>query len=175
MRVFALTLLTLSALLTLTREAAATDARALYDERCAECHISSQELVEVTLVIKDGVLKSATSGTDMRKYLTRHRGRLNAEEVAAVYDLLFAQLVSCPSTPELGRGGFQAKCALCHVSAKELVRERLVRDADGTVRGRYTGESLAQFLASHGRTCSDDVNYFVNMLTTMTPQGEPKP
>ncbi|HEY9164090.1 MAG TPA: hypothetical protein VIN57_05735 [Magnetovibrio sp.] len=158
--------------LTIAANVYAQDGASLFEARCASCHKSSQELAVMTLVVDGGVLRSSVSGKDIREFLPRHRGHPDADQTLALYDLLFSDLKSCPNVRTQGGGGFEARCAICHGTARELASQKLVREGD-IVRGRYSGQELSEFLDTHARICTDDRDYFFRMLSDLAPSIEP--
>lgn len=84
-------------------------------------------------------------------------------ETAALYDLLLWQVKA--------GGKFKARCAICHVRARELGRLVLIRDGP-VLRGRYSGRDMSTFLLTHGRIQTAEVDFFVQLLTRMAPTIE---
>ena len=107
------------------------------------CHGHAGAFARETLTLVDGVLRGAQSGRDISAFLPTHRGRPTPDETALLVDLFRRQV---------GWAGlFQARCRVCHDSARALARQRLIV-RDGALRGRYSGRDIARFLARHGRT-----------------------
>lgn len=170
-KLFYVTGLTMAAGFMMLSNALALDASALFEERCSKCHQSAEKLAEMTLIIDHGVLRSSATGKDMRAYLPHHRGHPNPEETLSLYDLMFSKLISCPNVRTQDGGGFETRCAICHPSALDLAKQKLIR-VDGTVRGRYSGRELSEFLDTHARICTDDGDYFIHLLGDLAPSIE---
>ncbi len=144
----------------LVTEAFSFDVHEMFEARCGRCHQHAGDLALKKLVIDNGVLRGRTSGNDIRAFLPNHFGYPNPEETTALYNMFVWQVE--------GGGRFKARCAICHIRARELARLNLVRDGDA-VRGRYTGNDLSEFLSGHGRIDANEVDFFVRLLAQMAP------
>ncbi len=133
----------------------------LFRERCGNCHEGAGKLVKETLVVVEGVLRSRGSGSDVRGFLKHHLGGLSPQEAAIIYQVLLR-------IAERG-GRFQQRCAICHVSAEELTRDKLII-TDGVLRGRYTGRDIGEFLLSHGTSSPEEAAFFEGVLKRL---GQP--
>jgi hypothetical protein len=156
----ALSLLTVGSFFTLTPNAYSLDIHKLFETRCGHCHQHSGELALKKLVIENGTLRGRDSGAAIGIFLPKHFGNPNPEETTALYDLFFWQVK--------GGGMFKNRCSICHVRARELARQSLIRDGDA-VRGRYTGNDMAEFLLDHGRMSSKEAYFFQQLLFRLVP------
>jgi hypothetical protein len=91
---------------------------------------------------------------NLRLFLGQH------EMSDAIADKIYAMLLAQTSTPPV----YQEKCRSCHQNAADLVRSSLVIEG-GTVTGRESGRSLANFLPNHARLTSEDLSVLVETLT----------
>lgn len=139
--------LLLIALSALNQSALAADPHALFESRCGRCHEHAGSLVRETLELDQGVVRGARSGRDMAAFLPRHRGALTPAETAVLLDMFRRQL--------LWGGVFQARCRICHDSARALALDRLVL-REGALYGRYSGREIGAFLAFHGRATAPE-------------------
>lgn len=129
--------------------------RGLFQERCAGCHEGVGRLVEDRLVLEDGVLRGRYGGEDLRTFLRDHVDGLRPRQVERLYAVLLRVAQ--------GRGRFQERCAICHVTAEDLVHERLIL-ADGVLRGRYTGREVGEYLLRHGTSSAEEAAFFERLL-----------
>jgi len=147
-------------------EAFSFDVHELFESRCGSCHQHAGNVSRERLVISDGVLRGRVSGRNIRVFLPDHYGYPNPDETAALYDLFFSQ--------KQDGGKFKARCAVCHVRARELARLSLIRDGD-SLRGRYTGRDITEFLSNHGRIEATEIDIFIEMLMPMAPTTSNSP
>ena len=154
--------------MTLSAQAGAVDAEALFEARCSRCHPKVQDLVKAELFIENGALCGRACGHDIRLFLPTHHGHPTPEETEALYDLFFSQLKGDAIDLIRSRGGFKARCAICHTDERALARRYLVREGD-VVRSRYTGRELSEFLANHGRISAGELDFFVKLLSPLAP------
>lgn len=133
------------------------DPHALYETRCAGCHVPhARDLAQDSLELKDGNVVLKKSATPLADFLTHHpRKPLTGEEA----DVLVKNLAAMLQTGFL----FQEKCIVCHERASVMARLRLI-EKDGVLKGRYTGQDIAQFLNSHGRLTDAEAAIIVSML-----------
>lgn len=144
----------------LSTEAFSFDVHELFEGRCGGCHQHAGDLARESLVIADGILRGQTSRREIRALLPAHYGNLNPMEAEALYDLLLWQN---------GAGGeFKARCAICHIRARELAQTNLVRDGD-VLRGRYSDRDMTEFLTNHGRIEAMEVDFFIQLLMRLAP------
>jgi hypothetical protein len=129
------------------------DLHRLFEQRCGRCHGHAGDFAREKLSIVDGVLRGRRP--DLMLFLQRHHGPQSAAEAEGLYRLFFRQV-------EAG-GEFKLRCRICHDSASELVRDRLVV-VDGALRGRYTGNDIRAFLVGHGRLNAEGAAFFDDAL-----------
>ncbi len=124
-------------------------------KRCGACHEGAGKLAEQSLLVVDGVLIGKDSGRDIRDFLAGHVGGLTGAQLEAVYRALLriAQ----------GGGRFRERCAICHVEASALAREKLIL-VEGQLQGRYSGRDIATFLAGHGTRDPEEAAFFDRLL-----------
>jgi hypothetical protein len=127
----------------------------LFQEKCGRCHDRAGVLVRERLDLVDETLKGRASGRDLREILPRHFGRRPNQEVEAITQALM----------RLARkqGRFQVRCGICHASAEEVVRHRLII-VEGELRGRYTGRDIGEFLTRHGTSSAEEAAFFEDVL-----------
>ena len=142
-------------LLTLSTVTMAADPHVLFESRCGACHGHSGAFAHETLILSDGDVRSALTGRDMAAFLPTHRGALTADEAELLLDMFRRQIT--------WGGVFQARCRVCHDSARALARHDLVI-REGRLLGRYTGRDIADFLAGHGRADSAEQVILIEML-----------
>ena len=129
------------------------DLHRLFEQRCQRCHGHAGDFAREKLSIVDGVLRGR--GPDLKGFLQRHHGPQTAAEAEGLYRLFFRQV-------EAG-GEFKQRCKICHGSASDLVRDRLIV-VGGTLRGRYTGNDIRAFLVGHGRLDAEGAAFFDDAL-----------
>lgn len=145
------------ALLTPPAFAQSVDPHQLYEQRCATCHQPhARELVQETLVLRDGNVVLKKSGTLLADFLKRHPHRALEKPQA---DVLVKQFEAMLETGFV----YQQKCGVCHDRAVDLARLRL-QERNGTIIGRYTGSNITAFLRTHGRLTPSEVDTMVAML-----------
>lgn len=135
--------------------AGAVDLHRLWDERCSRCHEHSADFARSKLRLVDGRLTGSAPDRDLPEFLGEHRGGLPPALAAGVAAMLAAEA----ATPNL----FRTHCRICHGTAAELARTALIR-RDGTLYGRYSGRSIAEFLNGHGRLDADGTAFFLDLL-----------
>jgi hypothetical protein len=150
-----LALLAVGALLAGARAAPAADLHQLWDQRCGGCHGHAGPFARKSLTAADGVLRGKTDGRDIRLLLDKHNGGYGKDDIAAIYDMLLAQV----RTPNL----FKAKCGQCHATAAQLVREQVVA-RDGVLYGRYSQRRLADYLPRHGHLSPSESKTLLDAL-----------
>ncbi len=129
------------------------DLHRLFEQRCGRCHGHAGDFARKTLTIVDGTLRGRRP--DLEGFLKRHHGPQTATEAEGLYRLFFRQV-------EVG-DEFQQRCRICHDSASDLARTRLIV-VDGAVHGRYTGNDIRAFLLHHGRLAPGDAAFFHDAL-----------
>jgi hypothetical protein len=129
------------------------DLHRLFEQRCGRCHGHAGDFARGKLAIVDGVLRGRRP--DIRRFLERHHGPQTAAEAEGLYRLFLRQV-------EVG-GKFKQRCRICHDSASDLVRDRLIV-VDGALRGRYTGNDVRAFLLDHGRLDAEGTAFFHDAL-----------
>jgi cytochrome c2 len=133
--------------------AEAVDFHRLFEQRCGRCHGHAGDFAREKLTIVDGVLRGRRP--DLMLFLQSHHGPRTTAEAEGFYQLFFRQV-------EAG-GEFKQRCRICHDSASDLVRDRLIV-VDGTLRGRYTGNDIRAFLVGHGRLDAEGAAFFDDAL-----------
>ncbi len=136
--------------------AQSVDPHALYEEKCAGCHLPhAGDFVHDSIVIENGVLAGRKSGAPVGAFLERGHGRLTAEEIGLLLDHFL----------RIGEWGrlYHDKCLICHDPASHMARSKLIL-RDGALWGRYTGRDIAAFLAGHGRLQPDEIAPMLDML-----------
>jgi hypothetical protein len=154
-RIFALAVFA-GALMGAAEAAEPLDPHALFEQRCGRCHGHAGELARDKLAIVGDTLRGRSSGQELVPFLRRHGGGVNTAEAAALLDMFTRQV-------EAG-GLFQERCRICHDPASGFARRTLIIDDDGRLRGRYTGNDIAEFLARHGRLRPEAIDPVVRML-----------
>jgi len=141
----------------LVGHAAGADFHALFETRCLRCHGHAGDFAREHLKLEKGTVLGR-DGRDIEQFLERHAGGLSAEE-AALFVSVFAQQVAS--------GGFyKDHCEICHDSARELARLRLIIRDDRLV-GRYTDRDIASFLTQHGRMNEAEAAAMTKALTAI--------
>jgi len=119
----------------------AADFHEIWEGRCLSCHGHAGPFVRQRLTLDHGEVHGQ-SGRELAPFLERHGGGLSPEEIALFLRVFARQLAS---------GGFyERECRICHDSARDLARLRLVM-RDGRLMGRYSGREIDSFLVTHGR------------------------
>ena len=134
-------------------QAETADLHRLFEQRCGRCHGHAGDFAREKLSIVDGVLRGRRP--DLRRFLRRHHGPQTPAEAEGLYRLFLRQV-------EVG-GKFKQRCRVCHDSASDLVRDRLII-IDGALRGRYTGNDVRGFLLDHGRLDAEGIAFFHDAL-----------
>ena len=129
------------------------DLHRLFEQQCGRCHGHAGDFARAKLSIVDGVLRGRRP--DLKGFLERHHGPRTAAEAEGLYWMFFRQV-------EAG-GEFKQRCRICHDSASDLVRDRLIV-VDGALRGRYTGNDIHAFLVGHGRLDAEGAAFFDDAL-----------
>jgi mono/diheme cytochrome c family protein len=133
----------------------AAELHRLFEERCGRCHAHAGDLVHEKLSLVNGVLRSRAKGRDIRGFLRRHHAPADPALAEALYSML-ARVAG-------GQGRFKEQCAICHVRASKLAKNKLII-ADGQLRGRYTSNDIRKFLAGHGRLDADGATFFYDLF-----------
>jgi hypothetical protein len=142
-----------------SRAADTTERHGLFQQRCGDCHEGAGKLAEESLFIVDGVLFGRDSGRDIRDYLADHFGGLSGARLESVYRVLLRNAQS--------GGRFKERCAICHVQADALAREKLIL-VDGQLKGRYSGREIGTFLTGHGTRSPEEAAFFERLLRRFT-------
>lgn len=157
-----LSLLVLSGAQTGILAAEDVDRHAIYEGSCAGCHEPhAGDFVRNNIDLVDGNLLGRSTGLPVRAFLEGGHGRLSSEQI----ELIVAHLGTIRTSGFV----FRNKCAICHVSAVELARRELIL-RDGVLTGRYSGRTIAEFLADHGRLTTEEVPDMVTTLSRQLPQ-----
>lgn len=120
--------------------AADLDLHVYWEQRCESCHGHAGAFARRFLHLENGQLSGVHPVGDLNQFLRNHY--LNDDLIAPVTAMLKAQVVSRPL--------FSEKCAGCHGSAAQFVRQSLVMK-DGVLTGRLSGRTVADFLNAHGK------------------------
>lgn len=126
----------------------------LWDDRCADCHGHSGDFARRFLSVTGGELQGRHHVHDLRQFMHNHY--LAGNEVDAVLNMLLAQ-ANNPAR-------FKDECAACHDTAAVFVRNSLEL-CDGVLYSRDSGRPARDFLVHHRQLNSDDVSFFMNLLT----------
>ena len=153
MRIPALAIV-LTILTSMTTDATAIDLHRFWDQTCAECHGHSADFSRRFLTVEDGRLTGRHHKDDLLSFLSNHH--LPPDLVAPVHDMLQAQASTEPR--------FRDRCGSCHETAAALARDSLTIQ-DGVLYGKGTGHPVAEFLKRHGRLQSNEIPFFVDLLT----------
>jgi hypothetical protein len=144
-------------LMTPVAEAAGIDLHWLWDNRCAECHGHSGDFSRKFLNVSSGELQGRHHVYDLRRFMSNHY--LTDGEVDAVYNMLLAQARN--------QARFKNECSSCHGTAAKLVRTTL-EFRGGQLYSHVSGRPIRPFLDHHMGLNSDDVNFFMRLLTRVT-------
>ena len=126
----------------------------LWDDRCDACHGHAGDFARKFLSVSSGELQGPHHVHDLHRFLHNHY--LAGNEVDAVYNMLLAQ-ANNPAR-------FFSECASCHDTAAKFVRTSLEL-RDGVLYGCNSGRPVSHFLEHHMELNSDDVKFFINLLT----------
>ena len=126
----------------------------LWDDRCAACHGHAGDFSRNFLRVYNGELQGPHHVHDLRRFLHNHY--LAGNEVDAVYNMLLAQVNN--------QARFKGECVSCHDTAATFVRNSLEL-RDGVLYSRNSGRPVSRFLGHHMELNTDDVEFFVNLLT----------
>ncbi len=137
----------------MTRQSAALDPNAFWENRCAECHGPAGPFARTHLHLEDDKL-AGRRNRDLERFLALHEA--GAAESEAIYAMLLAQIQTAPA--------YEQKCAGCHESAAEFAKASLeVRN--GVFFGRKRAQPLADILKRHGKLTADEIPVVVDVLT----------
>lgn len=139
------------------QDGAGPDFHAIWEGRCLACHGHAGPFVRERLTFDhDAIL--GREGREIGPFLERHGGGLPPDQIALFLRVFARQLAS---------GGFYAReCRICHDSARDLARLRLVL-RDGRLMGRYSGREIAPFLATHARMTPPEAEAMTEALTAI--------
>ena len=125
-----------------------------WDDNCAQCHGHSGEFSRQFLLINNDQLQGRHHVDDLLVFMRHHYTR--SDQMEAIHDMLKAQVAIEPR--------FEQQCSKCHRKASELVREStILRSEVLTIRG--SGQTIRQFLQSHRRLTSQDIDFYDTLLT----------
>jgi len=128
----------------------------IYEEKCAACHEPhGGDFVWGALREIEGNLIGLRSGKTVDSFLSRGHGQITQIEA----ETLLAHFVDIRASGQV----FARKCRVCHESARELARLKLI-EKDSCLTGRYSGRDIRTFLLGHGRLTEDEVEIVVDML-----------
>lgn len=129
------------------------DLHAFWDGRCRECHGDAGEFARRTLRVERERLLGVHHVDDLELFLRNHY--LPDELVAPVTAMLKAQVETAPL--------FKPRCAGCHGTAAEFVRQSLtVRN--GVLVGKHSGRAVDETLRKHGGLTPAEVPEMVRTL-----------
>jgi hypothetical protein len=126
----------------------------LWDDRCAACHGHAGDFARKFLSVSNGQLQGRHHVDDLQRFLRNHYLADNA--VDAVYNMLLAQADK--------QARFKSECASCHDTATRFVRSSLEL-RDGVLYSRKSGQPVRLFLDHHRGLNTDDIEFFLNLLT----------
>ena len=135
--------------------AAAADTHLMWDRKCGGCHGHAGPFARKSLQVVDGELRGRHHQNDLQNFLQQHNGGYTREDISAITAMLRVQA----TTPPL----FQQKCAGCHSTAAQLVREQVI-SRDGDLYGRHSNRRIADFLNHHGSLAPDEVPGMLDTL-----------
>lgn len=141
------------AMLVFAAPARGFDLHRFWDLTCGSCHGHSAEFARRFLSVKDGRLQGRHHVDDLRTFLGNHY--LPPGLVEPVYNMLLSQRETGPL--------FRAKCAGCHKTAAELVRES-IELRGGVLTGRETQRPVAEYLQRHGKLTPSEQAAMVAVL-----------
>jgi len=127
--------------------------RAIWGQRCDQCHGDSAEFARKRLWNIDGQLHGSRHAAEMQRFLSNHH--LRAHEVEIVVEMLLADANSTAR--------FDAECGSCHGSAPEFVEKSLWVRRD-SISGLGTGSDVAEFLLTHQDLSPEDARFFFDLL-----------
>lgn len=129
------------------------DLNRFWDLTCGSCHGHSADFARKFLSVKDGALQGRHHVDDLRTFMSNHY--LAPGLVDPVYDMLLSQRQTGPL--------FRAKCAGCHKTAAELVRQS-IELREGMLFGRETERPVAEYLQRHGKLTPAEQAAMVGVL-----------
>jgi mono/diheme cytochrome c family protein len=130
------------------------DLHKFWDRNCSECHSHSGDFARTFLKVVDGKLQGPLHKESFQLFLHNHYLVKNQE--SAIYDMLLAETETPPR--------FKDECSSCHNRAAEFVRTSLVLK-DGELHSKKDDSKTGDFLQSHQDLKSDDVAFFMTLLT----------
>ncbi|MDT8343809.1 MAG: hypothetical protein RQ752_05205 [Thermohalobaculum sp.] len=139
------------------QDGAAPDFHAIWEARCLACHGHAGPFVRERLTFDHDEIHGR-EGREIGPFLERHGGGLEPDQIALFLRVFARQLAS---------GGFyERECRICHDSARDLARLRLVL-RDGRLMGRYSDREIAPFLATHARMTPPEAEAMTEALTAI--------
>ena len=153
--------LALTAFLLAPIAVAAADFHALFEARCLSCHGHAGDFARERLELGEAGV-TGRGGRDLRPFLARHAGGLSPDEIELFLDVFAKQIASGAL--------YQRKCGICHASARELARIKLI-DRNGVLTGRYTGRDIGEFLRGHGRLTEAEAEAMTAALAAILAGG----
>lgn len=122
---------------------------ALFETKCASCHVPhAGEFVSQSIIADGTELIGTATQIPVRKFLETGHGRLSDDDI----DIMMDHLNSIHDSGQL----FLRKCTICHGRAVVLSELNLILK-DGEPWGRYTGRKVEDFLQDHGRLSEDEI------------------
>lgn len=154
-------LLALIAALTVAGAAQSDDSdyHSRFHALCGRCHGHSGPFARDRLAIVNGELVGRATGRPVERFLRRHPGGLSTADITLFRDVMQRQV-------EAG-SLFQDNCAICHGRAVELAAANL-GISEGELRIRYSGKSVRDFLAGHGRLGDREIEIVHRALYEIT-------
>ena len=134
----------------------------LFEERCGRCHGHAGTFARENLAVTGGQLLGRRSGRAVSRFLQGHYGRLSDGEIADLVALFRFQIASA--------GLYREMCLICHDSARDLAKNRLLVRNDRLV-GRYSGRDMAEFLLQHGRLSESQAEFMLQVLRWQREDG----
>ena len=131
-----------------------TDLHWRWHDSCAACHGYAGDFARKFLSVSGGELQGVHHVNNLRLFLHNHY--LADNEVDAIYNMMLAQATN--------QARFKNECASCHGTAADFVRSSLEL-RDGVLYSHDSARSVSSFLEHHRGLTSDDVEFYVNLLT----------
>jgi hypothetical protein len=161
MRIFQASIAILMLLL-VTVEAGARDARAIWEDRCEECHGDSVKFANKYLWDIEGQLQGQHHIDNLSLFMRNHY--IPDHAVEKIRNMLLAQANS-PIR-------FKAECGDCHGEITEFVEKSLwVRGSE--ITGLESGLDIGEFLPTHLELQPEDVAFYRKLFARVA--GKPIP
>jgi len=143
-------------------EAGSRDAKAIWDDRCEECHGDSSKFATKYLWDIDGQLQGQHHIDDLNLFMRNHY--IPRHETEAIRDLLLSQANS-PTR-------FKIECGDCHGGTKAFV-EKSIWVRGNEITGLESGKNIAVFLPTHRQLQPEAVAFYIKLFARVA--GKPIP